>query len=105
MTDAKRSTDGPPVGHSVQLIVGRVRELEIDHEPEGWPAVKMKMLSRMADEIERLNAALQQIASLRTDQTAAPDQCAAVVIAMDALFSSNDPAQAREKTDHGEQNG
>jgi hypothetical protein len=29
-----------------------VRELEIDHHPDGWPAVKMSLLTAIADELE-----------------------------------------------------
>jgi hypothetical protein len=33
-------------------LVERVRTYEADHHPEGWPAVQMKTLSALADEIE-----------------------------------------------------
>jgi len=34
-------------------LVERVRLFEVDHHPEGWPGVQMKLLSEMADELER----------------------------------------------------
>lgn len=33
-------------------LVERVRTYEIDHHPEGWPAIQMKTLSALADELE-----------------------------------------------------
>ena len=35
-------------------IVEEMRGFEIDHEPEGWPAVKMRKISALCDEIDRL---------------------------------------------------
>ncbi|MFA7290922.1 MAG: hypothetical protein WC023_01615 [Rhodocyclaceae bacterium] len=35
-------------------LVAEMRGFEIDHEPEGWPAVKMRQISALCDEIERL---------------------------------------------------
>lgn len=35
-------------------IVEEMRGFEADHEPDGWPAVKMKQVSALCDEIERL---------------------------------------------------
>lgn len=35
-------------------IVEEMRGFEIDHEPEGWPAVKMRQISALCDEIDRL---------------------------------------------------
>lgn len=35
-------------------MIRRVREYETDHEPDGWPAVKMSFLSQMADALEHL---------------------------------------------------
>lgn len=42
-------------------IVERIRIYEIDHVPEGWPAIKMKQVSELADEIERLRAESDQL--------------------------------------------
>lgn len=35
-------------------IVEQMRTLEIDHEPDGWPAVKMRQISALCDEIDAL---------------------------------------------------
>lgn len=42
-------------------LVELVRALEHDHGPGGWPAVEMATLSGLADEIERLRAALSEV--------------------------------------------
>ena len=39
-------------------LVANMRVLEADHEPDGWPAVRMREISALCDEIERLRAAL-----------------------------------------------
>lgn len=39
-------------------IVERVRSFEADHVPEGWPAIRMREVSALADEIERLRGEL-----------------------------------------------
>jgi hypothetical protein len=35
-------------------IVQKMRGFEADHKPEGWPAVQMKQISALCDEIDRL---------------------------------------------------
>lgn len=35
-------------------IVEEMRGFEIDHGPDGWPAVRMRQISALCDEIERL---------------------------------------------------
>ena len=35
-------------------IVEEMRGFEIDHEPDGWPAVRMRQISALCDEIDRL---------------------------------------------------
>ena len=35
-------------------LIADVRNMELDHEPDGWPAVRMRDVSALADEIERL---------------------------------------------------
>lgn len=37
-------------------IVEDLRGFEADHEPDGWPAVKMRQISALCDEAERLRA-------------------------------------------------
>lgn len=41
-------------------LVNEVRTLEIDHVPEGWPAIKMKTVSALADELEAAHQTLSQ---------------------------------------------
>ena len=40
-------------------LIEDVRNMEIDHEPDGYPAVRMRDVSALADEIERLREALR----------------------------------------------
>jgi hypothetical protein len=35
-------------------IVEEMRSFEVDHQPDGWPAVKMCQISSLCDEIENL---------------------------------------------------
>ena len=35
-------------------IVEDLRGFEADHEPDGWPAVRMRQISALCDEVERL---------------------------------------------------
>jgi hypothetical protein len=44
-----------------------------------------EMIDAACERIERLEMALQEIATLDTSQDASPQQCAAVLIAMNAL--------------------
>ncbi len=39
-------------------IVEQMRSFEFDHEPDGWPAIQMKQVSALCDEIERLRAVI-----------------------------------------------
>lgn len=38
----------------INELLARMRLLETDHAPEGWPAVQMKDITALCDEIERL---------------------------------------------------
>ena len=49
-------------------IVEYLRGYEIDHEPEGWPAIKQKYLSAAAAEIESLRTQLAA-AQARADES------------------------------------
>ena len=40
-------------------IVQRMRGFEADHKPEDWPAVQMKQISALCDEIDRLRSELK----------------------------------------------
>ena len=46
-------------------LVGAVRFLEVDHALDGFPAVRMSMLSAMASELERLAAEVDELHALR----------------------------------------
>jgi hypothetical protein len=37
---------------SVDKLLKRMRLLEIDHEPDGWPAVQMKDISKLCNLVE-----------------------------------------------------
>ena len=39
-----------------QELIERLRSFEIDHEPDGWPGVRMRQISAMCDSIESLLA-------------------------------------------------
>ena len=39
---------------TIDQLLARMRLLEKDHLPEGWPAVQMKDVTALCDEIERL---------------------------------------------------
>ena len=41
-----------------QELIERMRGFEIDHEPNGWPAIQMRDISAMCDVIESLLNAL-----------------------------------------------
>lgn len=42
-------------------IVEEMRGFEIDHEPDGWPAVRMRQISSLCDEVERLRSFAQAV--------------------------------------------
>lgn len=46
-------------------LVDEVRIMEIDHTPEGWPAVKMKTLTALADELEAAQGLFKANAEVR----------------------------------------
>ncbi len=39
-------------------IVEEMRGFEADHEPDGWPAVRMRKISALCNEVERLRETL-----------------------------------------------
>ena len=43
-------------------IVEEMRGFEIDHEPDGWPGVRMRQVSALCDEIERLRGFVAHLA-------------------------------------------
>lgn len=52
-------------------LVENVRTLEIDHTPEGWPAVKMRLLSELADELEAAHAKLAEFLPITSNAKSA----------------------------------
>lgn len=40
-------------------LVDRVRVMEADHHPEGWPAIKMGFITELADELEAAQSLFQ----------------------------------------------
>ena len=51
----------------VNRLIRRVREYEIDHSPDGWPAVEMGFLSELAN-------ALEFYATSRDDESTTEDE-------------------------------
>ena len=45
-------------------LVATIRTFEIDHSPLGWPAVRMGLLTAMADELEATHAKLSELLPL-----------------------------------------
>ena len=51
--------------------VERVRLMEKDHKTEGWPAVEMALLTRLADRVESLESFVRMFDPDRTNPTTA----------------------------------
>jgi len=50
-------------------LIKRMRTLEIDHEPDGWPAIRMRDISALCDAVERANLELERLqASIEYDR-------------------------------------
>lgn len=48
--DQEKNTKG--ASGSLDALVGALRLLEFDHEPDGWPAVQMKDISELLDLVD-----------------------------------------------------
>ena len=46
-------------GSEARSLVERLRLLEADHEPDGWPAVQLRDITALCSEIDRLGAELK----------------------------------------------
>ena len=46
-------------------IVARLSGMSADHGPDGWPAVQMRDITALCDEVTRLRAALAQAGAVR----------------------------------------
>lgn len=88
-------------------IVEQMRSFESDHEPDGWPAIQMKQVSALCDEIDRLQSLLNGIASEverlqslleqeRQESLTASCRVAALEIELDSAKSIIDAANAQE---------
>lgn len=47
------------VGVGLNALLGRMRLLEQDHEPDGWPAVQMRDLSALCEALEASEVKLE----------------------------------------------
>lgn len=47
----------------------RYRDYEIDHEPGGWPAIQMKEVSALVDEIEQQRARVKELEAIKLGLT------------------------------------
>lgn len=63
-----------------QELIERLRGFEIDHEPNGWPAIQMRDISAMCDVIESLLNALD-VAEGEVKRTAAERDAALAELA------------------------
>src|SRR5574337_43630 len=57
--EAARSAGRCPAGGGWMDIVAELRGFEIDHEPDGWPGVRMRQISALCDETDRLRDMLR----------------------------------------------
>ena len=46
-------------------IEKELRSFEADHGPDGWPAIRMRQISALCDEVDRLKAEVAELDSLR----------------------------------------
>ena len=53
----------------LQELVDFLRGLAKDHEPHGWPAVQMRQITALVDEIDRLRADRDSWAQQASDRT------------------------------------
>lgn len=69
----KNSNTGSGLAVEANRLVRRVREYEIDHEPEGWPAVQMQFVSDLAETLDayrqKLEFARQQLDKIYCETT------------------------------------
>jgi hypothetical protein len=46
------TSEAPTRSVGVQQLVMRCRDFEIDHEPDGWPAIQMREVSALCDALD-----------------------------------------------------
>ena len=58
------------MSESVKDLVDRLSVYEIDHEPDGWPAIRMRDVSALCDAVMYLaSAGLVDIEKLKVEET------------------------------------
>ncbi len=88
-------------------IVEQMRSFESDHEPDGWPAIQMKQVSALCDEVERsqrlLNGMASEVERLqslleqeRQESLTASCRVAALQMELDSATSIIEAANAQE---------
>lgn len=50
---------GLGLGEGLGPLLERMRSFEVDHTPNGWPAIQMRDITRLVDECERLRRRLR----------------------------------------------
>lgn len=72
-------------------IVTEMRGFEIDHEPDGWPAVRMRQISALCDEVDRLRKDAERARWLQNalEHIAGSCEGRAAEIATEALKTPN----------------
>lgn len=57
-------------------IVAEMRGFEVDHAPDGWPGVRMRQISALCDEVERLRRRIDSAPAAIMDTRDALGICA-----------------------------
>lgn len=100
-TETGTSVGVPPQvsgsGLTTRAITDGLEYIATSPQPEygGFHPNTVKIAQGALEVILRLRVALEEIARLPTGQLASPEQCSAVVTAMDALSHPNAKAQPR----------
>lgn len=72
----------------IESLIDRLRLLEMDHEPNGWPAVRMRDITALMDEVKKVRAANQDCVA---HYEAARDESAAALALLSCMrFSCGD---------------
>lgn len=54
---------------ALDALIDRMRTLTIDHEPDGWPAVRMRDITALLEHIVCLEARVQELGQMARDCT------------------------------------
>ena len=60
------------VAERIPELIERLRSFEIDHGPDGWPAIRMRDVSALLDEIERLRGWIDGLADQQASDSPKP---------------------------------